>query len=196
MLARDRSHGAASTLGVCILAGCALLAAATFATADSSPRRQARTTHLGVAPADVVTLVSSGQGTNLKFYRSKDDGTAETSEFAVPAGYRLIVTDVQHAGNLSIGVDVGVLRVFVENRTTTTNRTMAALLYSDTRNFSSNFSAIGSSSGGVGAFVVGPSGRLVADAVGGSAVVATATFPANTASNIVIILRGYLAVDE
>lgn len=184
--------------GICFVAGCAILAAAAFAVADSSPRRQARATHLGTSLNDLVSLVSSGQGTSMTFSRAKGDGTIESTEFTVPTGYRMVVTDIEAAGQFSPTSEACVLRVFIENRTTSSSRTLAALRRCSIEGDSSlnSNTAIGFEAAPVAGFTLLPSGKLVADLASNSQNPVTATFPQNTTSNVVVIARGYLAVDE
>lgn len=187
--------GAAANLGICIVAGCALIAAATWATADSTPRRQARGTHVGAAPADMVVLSFSGNYTAQKFVRVHDDGTIDTTEFAVPAGQHLIVTDVDWAGYCSSSVQV-MLRVWIENRTTASTRNLVYTAFAIVGNITSSGGSQygGVTSSPVSGFAVGPGGRLVCDVVPHS----TPTLAFTTTGSVgpTVILRGYLVQDQ
>jgi hypothetical protein len=198
---RRRSSGAASQVGILLLAVAALVGVAALAAADSTPRRQYRDTHVGVAPSDLVVLSSAGVGTNLKFYRVQPDGTIGASEFSVPTGYRLVVTDVEWVADSNVNNFTAVLRVFVENKTTSTTRSVVCI-----RPVASYFQAssggtytpAGGSSGTLTGFSVSSSGRLTADVAAGNGV--SAAYPATTpvgsaANNTLVVLRGYLVPD-
>ena len=191
---RTTAAGAAQNLGVCIVAGCALIAAATWATADSTPRRQSRGTHVGAAPSDLVVLSFSGNYSNQKFVRVHDDGTIDTTEFAVPAGQHLIVTDVDWTGLGAASTVQDMLRVWIENRTTSSTRSLVytayAVLGTITGSGSTNYGGV--NSGTVTGFAVAPSGRVVCDVVPHGSPTATFT---TTGTGPVVILRGYLVQD-
>jgi len=193
---RTTSGGAAANLGICILAGCALIAAATWATGDSTPRRQARGTHLGVAPSDTVMLSFSGNYSSQKFVRIHEDGTIDTTEFTVPTGSRLFITDVDWAG-AGLSSARLMLRVFVENRTTASTRSLvytAFALVSTTSTGSGGTEYGGVNSGIVTGFSVGPNGRIVCDVVGNNQ--PTAAFTTTGTSVPTVILRGYVVSEE
>ena len=187
------SGGAAANLGVCILAGCALIAAATWASGDSTPRRLSRGTHVGVPPSATVMLTSQGLGSSLKFYRLSPDGTVATSEYTVPTGVRLMVTDVEFATTITAGV---VARLYVENRTTTTTRNLVALVPG------ASSSSYGGQASPVTGFSVSPAGRIVADAVDHSrpaypaATFPQFAYPQNSGSYHLLLLRGYEVTEE
>jgi hypothetical protein len=189
--------GAVSS-GVCFVAGCAILAAAAFALADSSPRRQARSTHLGVGVNDLVALISSGSGTSMTFTRMKGDGTLESSAFVVPTGYRMIVTDIEALGQMQSSTESSVLRLFIENRTTSTSRTLAATRYCriESDGYVNSGNAMGFGDAPLTGFTLLPSGKLVADLTSQSTNPTTATYPQSTTSSLTVIVRGYLVSDE
>jgi hypothetical protein len=192
---RTSSSGAAANLGVCILAGCALIAAATWASGDSTPRRPARGTHVGVAPSDLVVLSVTGGYSAQKFVRVREDGTTDTAEFAVPSGHRLVVTEVDWCG-AGITSPRLMLRVFVENKTTSTTRSLvySAFAWVGAYTGSGGTEYGGVNSGIVTGFSVGPTGRLVCDVVGNSQPTVALTVTGTV--NPTVILRGYLVSEE
>ena len=88
------TSGAATHFGVFFLAGCALIAGAVFASADSTPRRQYRETHVGVAPSSLVVLQSGGLGgVNLKFYATHPEfGSPSEPPDKLPEADRIKLT--------------------------------------------------------------------------------------------------------
>lgn len=176
------SGGAAANLGVCVLAGCALIAAATWASGDSSPRREYRGTHVGVPVADLVVLKSAGTGGNLKFYRAGADGTIAAAEFAVPAGMRLVVTETECQAATS---SEHLLRIFIENKATPTTRTLVSVAATE-----ANY-GIGTRSSFTTGFSVSSAGRLVADFSN----FITEAFPDSNINTSGVVLRGYLVAD-
>jgi hypothetical protein len=109
---------------------------------------------------------------------------------------RLIVTDVEFASSYSNHQGAGMTgRVFIENRTTSTTRTIAALIPPGTGGQS------GKASPGTG-FSVSAGGRLVADALystGASYTISISSsygYPQNVNDHHLFVLRGYLVTEE
>jgi hypothetical protein len=192
---QSSSSGAASHL-----AGCALMAAATWASGDSTARRQARGTHMGVPPSDIVTLISSGSGTTLKFLRANADGTTDASEFVVPTGQQLVVTDVDWAGGTKDIRTKASVRLWVENKASPSSRRLGFLRHEYLENAVNttvsggvgSSLAGGSSSGVLAGFCVASSARLTADIWDG---VPTTTFGSITWTPTIVV-RGNLTADE
>jgi len=193
------ASGTAASLGLCILAGCALIAGATWARGDSTPRRQARATHVGVPATDFVTLRSTGSGSSLKFLRVGDDGTTSTDEFGVPAGSHLIVTDVSWAGKASSLGNWQTLRIFIESVEDSSKRSIVHMIQASDQAGSTNnaFAAVNVASPHVG-FAVSSAGLLKADLVNSTNSVTAPhefAYPGVTAP-ITVVLHGYLVSDE
>lgn len=194
---RSKSSGATAKAAMFLLAATALVLATAWATADGTPRRLYRDTHVGVAPSDLVVLSSSGIGANLKFYRVQPDGTIATTEYAVPSGWRLVVTDVDWAASPT-GVnpqpsDKYALRVFVENRANTTVRNVVCVRL-DMYNYGAGYgNGVGGGSALVTGFSVSSAGRLTADVLAGHSL--TAAFGTTTMTNQFVVLRGYVVPD-
>jgi len=185
----------AATLGVCFVVGCALIAVATYASADSTPRRLYRPTHLGVAPSDMVMLQSSGSGSTIKFVQVKPDGTIDANEYAVPTGYRLIVTDVDWAGQQPFG-NAPILRIYAENKTTSTTRNVVFMNWCWISTTGGSYASGGGNSNMTTGFSISSGARLTADAAFATA--PTASFPAsfnNFSYSGLIVLRGYVVPD-
>jgi hypothetical protein len=186
---------AASLMLVAALVAGAALATGTIARADA-PRRQARDTHIGQRLDDFVVLNLINATTTPIFVRCHDDGTRDTTEFTVPTGYRLVVTDSDYVAQGS-GAVFATLRLFVEK---SSNRCLVAL-QSNVSNFAnsssgSNYTTWGSS-GIVAGFVVGSGARVVADLQNVTAVPGAGTTIASFAGgNAAVVLRGYLVKDE
>ena len=192
---RSLRAGPATTLGVCFVVGCALIAAAAIASADSTPRRLYRPTHVGVAPSDLVVLSGSGGGSSLKFVQVKPDGTIDTNEYVVPTGYRLVITDVEWGGQQPFGYAT-LLRIFAENKATPTTRNVVHLGWSYVTTSGGTYAPGGGSYGLLSGFSISSGARLTADAV--NATTPTASYPAANGSfsySGLIVLRGYVVPD-
>lgn len=176
--------GAAANLGVCILAGCVLIAVSNWAVGDSSPRRAYRGTHLGVAPDDMVTLRSSGTGATLKFYRVGTDGSTDASEYSVPSGTKLVVTDVE--AYVNSGGAPSMIRIYIENKTTPSTRSIVSFPGTEAYGSNSGYMKFSSTAG----FVVSPAARIIADAPSSL----TWSFP-YTSNAPTLILHGYVVPD-
>ncbi len=183
---------------VCALGLLAIMAAAVAVTsvaeAGNAPRRQTRSTQVGVAPSDLVTLRGIDITSNPKFVRVGTDGSIGSTEFFAPTGRVLVATDVLLSGTYrNVGVPA-TLRVFLENRTTASTRTIV---------HAANFDAATNSSerpGGVQTlsavgFVMDADARLTFD-VRGTSAAANASVVSLSNSNVVILIRGYLANAE
>lgn len=193
---RSKSSGATAKAAMFLLAATALVLATAWATADGTPRRLYRDTHVGVAPSDLVVLSSSGTGTNLKFYRVQPDGTIGTSEYAVPTGFRLVVTDVDWTGQIGsnpTSTDKYALRVYVENRANSSIRNLVCTRL-DVVMYANQFgSGLGSTSALVTGFSVSSGGRLTADVAPGNAL--TTGFAVTLMNTQIVVLRGYVVPD-
>jgi hypothetical protein len=184
-------------LGLCFVVGCAFIAAASVASADSTPRRQYRPTHIGVAPSDMVTLSSSGTGANLKFVQVRPDGTIDSNEYVVPAGYRLVITDVDWSGQQPF-TQAAVLRVFAENKATPTTRNVVHLswAYVMTSSGWGSYAPGGATSGIHSGFSITNAARLTADCA--NATTPNQAFPGTFNSFFfsgLVVLRGYVVPD-
>jgi hypothetical protein len=192
--------GAVSNLAIVAVAVCAVIALSTWAGADSTARRQARDTHVGVAPADLVVLQfvgpvadSNNSSAPQKFVRVHPDGTKDTTEFAVPSGHRLVVTDVNWAPAQALTTQYGghsMLRIWIENKTSTSTRA-PVYLASQTQHVPASSAVTG--------FSVSNGGRLVADVyTQGDTDSSTYMLRGNPATNgapytsLSILLRGYV----
>lgn len=209
------SAGQAATLGACFIVGCALVAAATVASADSTPRRLYRPTHVGVAPSELVMLQSSGTGSSLMFVQVKPDGTIASGEYSVPAGSRLVITDVEWSGQSPIpysapgsstitpGTEGAVLRVFAENKAASSNRHVVFTSYASAGDSAlvsvvgnNGFAPVGGASTMVTGFSISSGARLTADVA--SCLTPTQSFPATFGSvsySGLIVMRGYVVPD-
>jgi len=179
--------------GLCFVVGCAFLAVGNVASADSTPRRQYRATHVGVAPSDLVVLSSTGTGTNLKFVQVRPDGTIDTNEYVVPAGYRLVVTDVDWAGQQP-NSRAALLRIFEENKAAPTTRNVVYMSWCFVYTLNSGMGSQapgGGTSGIVTGFSATNGARFTADCV--DATSPSQTFP-GTFSGL-DVLRGYVVPD-
>jgi hypothetical protein len=140
-------------------------------------------------------LSFSGNYASQKFVRIHEDGTIDTTEYAVPTGSRLFITDVDWAG---AGVSSArlMLRVFVENRTTASTRSLVYAAYAqvNTVTGSGGTEYGGVNSGIVTGFSVGPNGRIVCDVVGNNQ--PTVAFTTTGTSAPTVILRGYVVSEE
>lgn len=168
-----------------------------FSSATSPlPVTVAPTTHVGQPVGDLVVLQMIQPTTSPIFVRCNDDGTRDTAEFVVPAGRKLVVTDVDWLATWGTAASLLTLRLFVENRTTSSNRCLVFLSVNATTNTSwggGTSPEIWGSTGPRTGFVVGEDGRVVADLqrpeTGVSAGTTLAPFPDTRAT---ILLRGYL----
>lgn len=153
-------------------------------------------THLGQAVGDHVVLNLVNPTTAPVFVRCNDDGTRDATEFAVPAGSKLVVTDVDWLITADQLVQAATLRLFIENRATPTTRCLAFLQTGPTTNVlnGSGSSAPGFGTTGLQAgFVVGSSARIVADLRSPSEAVNVGTTLAPiTYTNATVVVRGYL----
>lgn len=155
-----------------------------------------RSTHIGQRVEDFVVLELINPMTAPKFVRCNDDGTRDTTEFAVPAGSKLVVTDVDWVVTASFLNSYATLRLFVENRTSSA-RCLAFLQTG--RTTSEEPTGSGGSQPGFGTtgmlsgFVVGANARVVADLRTTTEAVnaGTAVGPITNA-NSTVVLRGYL----
>jgi hypothetical protein len=107
---------------------------------------------------------------------------------------RLMVTDMEFATN-SNGTSIGIMaRVFIENRTTTTTRTLVAMIGGG------GPAGQGGTASPVTGFSVSAGGRIVADALATSQAGYPTTFytyPQNgTQGYHTILLRGYVVAEE
>jgi hypothetical protein len=181
-------------LGAAIAAGAAFLTG-TVAQADA-PRRQARDTHIGQRLDDFVVLQLINPTTSPIFVRGHDDGTRDSTEFTVPTGSRLVITETEYAigGN---GVNFATLRLFVEK---SSNRTLVSILTNQTTNANAGSGSSAQTWGATGVisgFVVGAGARIVSDLQNvSSAAGGGTTLSAYTSTAATIVLRGYLVKDE
>jgi hypothetical protein len=154
------------------------------------------TTHVNRRLDDFVVLSLVNPTTSPIFVRSHDDGTQDAAEFVVPAGRRLVVTDVDWLVHGPFAFFM-TLRVFVEKGA---NRCPVAYLTNRTANEPSDgagsatqaFGTTGTRAG----FVVGAGARVVVD-LRDPRVAATSgtTLAPFTDGDTVVVLRGYLADD-
>ncbi len=197
MLRRLRTsiEGSTDRLAIAILAGCALLAFSPWATADSTPRRQARSTHVGVAPSDFVVLSTFDDGSSTDFRRVDAVGNRAATEFDVPDGQVLVVTDVDWSGDCGQAGDEPTLRLYVENVQTPTTRSIVFLQHQLINDGSSGSAGGGGASSIASGFIVRTGGRLTADLVRSNDRVGTQAFDSRT-SDVTVVVRGYLVRDE
>jgi hypothetical protein len=196
-LSAGRAAAVSLALVVAFIAGAAVLATARSAGADA-PRRQARETHIGQRLDDFVVLNMINPTTTPIFVRCHDDGTRDTTEFSVPTGSKMVVTDVDWLVTGSNLTAFATLRLFVEKSST---RCLAALLTGATSQ--ANSGGFGSSAptfgttGVLTGFVVGAGARVVSDLRTPQTAVSSGTtigtFPD---TNATVVLRGYLVKDE
>jgi hypothetical protein len=147
------------------------------------------TTHLGQQPGSLVVLNLVNPLTTPIFIRAHDDGTTDTSEFVVPSGMKLIVTDVDWVVRSPVTESYAVLRLLVENRTT--NARALVFLRTEPTYGGGGPPTFGTSAMVTG-FVVGSGARVVADAESvANAAAAGSTVQAWT-GNAMVVLRGYL----
>lgn len=86
-----------------VLVGTGVLGLGAAGAADSA-RRAPRSTHIGIPVGDIVTLELVDETTTPKFVQLKDDATRDTTEFVVPEGKALVVTDFDVTGKwVSLG---------------------------------------------------------------------------------------------
>jgi hypothetical protein len=153
-------------------------------------------THVGQAVNDHVVLNLVNPTTSPIFVRCNDDGTRDTAEYAVPAGSKLVVTDVDWVITANQMINFATLRLFLENKATPANRCLAFLQTGPTPALGSGggsnepgFGTTGMFSG----FVVGSGARLVADLRSPYEAVSAGTSLATfTSLNATVVIRGYL----
>jgi hypothetical protein len=153
-------------------------------------------THVGQAVNDHVVLNLVNPMTSPIFVRCNDDGTRDVTEFAVPAGSKLVVTDVDWVITASQLVQFATLRLFVENKATPANRCLTFLQTGPTTNvetgggtYAPGFGTTGILSG----FVVGSGARIVADLRTPAEAVSSGTsLAAFATTNATVVVRGYL----
>ncbi len=160
------------------------------ADAGNAPRRQARTTHLGVPVSDIVSLRLINPTTTPIFVRTHDDGTQDTTEFVVPAGRAFLATSVDWAAQVATSqTDIVTLRLFIENRATSTTRTLVhAGAYAHDQQNQPELGASYELGTGV---VMGANGRFVVDIIRTSSV-RSANLVAFASTRNEILIRGYL----
>jgi hypothetical protein len=182
-------------LAAALVAGAAL-ATASIAHADA-PRRQARDTHIGQRLDDFVVLNLINPTASPIFVRCHDDGTRDTTEFTVPTGSRMVVTECDWYVKGSNVATTNILRLFVEK---SSNRYLAMIQPSGSANNSGSTGggSIGTfgSTGLVSGFVVGSGARVVPDLQLPTAQITSTTVAAFPDSNTIVVLRGYLVKDE
>jgi len=153
-------------------------------------------THVGQAVNDHVVLNLVNPTTAPIFVRCNDDGTRDSTEFAVPAGSKLVVTDVDWVIT-GAGYHYATLRLFVENKATPANRCLAFLqtgpsLIVLTGYGGNNEPAFGTT-GMFSGFVVGSGARIVADLRSPyEAVTAGTSLAAFSYPNATVVIRGYV----
>jgi hypothetical protein len=153
-------------------------------------------THVGQAVSDHVVLNLVNPTTSPVFVRCNDDGTRDSTEFAVPVGSKLVVTDVDWVVTANQMINFATLRLFVENRATPANRCLVFLQTGHTPQPPSGgggtdpgFGTTGMFSG----FVVGSGARVVADVRNPNEAVSAGTSLATfTSLNATVVIRGYL----
>jgi hypothetical protein len=187
----NRGRIAAGALAIAALVAVTALISTEVAGAADAARRAPRATHVGVAPSDFVVLSLSDPKGTPKFVRSNSDGTVETEEFVVPEGSVLVVTDVDYSVEVSGSFVGAVLRVYVEN-TSSSARSLAAVITPPDGGSGGLHAATASFQSG---FVVESGARVVADMVEGRVVSQTDLKSFSTQDSLIVV-RGYLTTDS
>jgi hypothetical protein len=182
---------ALATIGCVTLA----LSATDAADAGDATRRAPRDTHMLQSLDDFVVLRLTDFTGTPKFVRVDPDGTQATDEFEVPEGRRLVVTDVDYFVRTSLNSASAVLRLRLENKTTSTKVPVylsPVEVLGQSISGSGGTKEFGATTGIDGGFVVDPGARLVADIVKPFDVTKSQTV-AFTETLSEVLLRGYLA---
>ena len=177
---------AAATLALAALVATTAIVNTEIAGAADAARRAPRATHLGVPVENFVVLALVDPLGTPKFVRVNSDGTSETSEFTVPDGHALVVTDVDHVrfgGNQSATC----VRVFVKNAATG----VKSLVFADATAELTNSANHGRSSSALTGFAVSPGTTIVADIID-LQLLSQASPKPFTDVRTRILLRGYL----
>ncbi len=190
---RQRMDSGRAALGYVVgVLGLVVAAVALTGVADAgnAPRRQARSTHIGIPPSDFVVLRIQDPDDldDHYFARVSRDGTIAGTEYVVPAGRVLVVTEASHVGS---GVAVA-LKLFLADRTAPTTRQPVFVGVTDDAGVYSMTTG----------FIVGPDSRLRAYIAPNNSLdnLSSSTVgdrtPDAAHERTTILVRGYLTTDE